>query len=184
MKKTLVALIAGLLVAVASPAMAVYVLLEPESSTVGLGQLFDVDLCATLGAGEYVDWYDIDVTFEPDELGFTGYALGDGLGDVTDDYSTDWGIPGLANVAQYSWSDLGNQAGKILLATLTFEALALGKTSLGFDFVEVKHGTYQYEEGWDLTQTGTQVDVVPIPAAVWLLGTGLLGLVGLRKRMK
>jgi hypothetical protein len=29
----------------------------------------------------------------------------------------------------------------------------------------------------------TQSSEVPVPAAVWLLGTGLLGLVGLRKRL-
>jgi hypothetical protein len=29
-----------------------------------------------------------------------------------------------------------------------------------------------------------QVNVVPIPAAVWLLGSGLVGLVALRRRMR
>jgi hypothetical protein len=51
---------------------------------------------------------------------------------------------------------------------------------LALDFAGKSHnGTYlTYEGHW----TGIQVSAVPVPAAVWLFGSGLLGLVGVARR--
>jgi hypothetical protein len=38
-------------------------------------------------------------------------------------------------------------------------------------------------DGWNHLD-GLQTNVVPVPAAIWLLSTGLLGLVGLRRKMR
>lgn len=54
-----------------------------------------------------------------------------------------------------------------------------------------QNGAYQYYEGYsagnypyyDTTQKFTS-NAVPIPAAVWLLGSGLIGIVGIRRRFK
>jgi hypothetical protein len=43
--------------------------------------------------------------------------------------------------------------------------------------------TEQFRMG-DLSAMGAQVSAVPIPGAVWLLGSGLVGLVGLKRRKK
>ena len=40
------------------------------------------------------------------------------------------------------------------------------------------------DAGFSTGEFGVKVETVPIPAAVWLLGGGLLGLVGLRRRFK
>jgi hypothetical protein len=41
-----------------------------------------------------------------------------------------------------------------------------------------------YSEIFNITVTGTAASPVPIPAAAWLFGSGLLGLVGLVRRKK
>ena len=38
--------------------------------------------------------------------------------------------------------------------------------------------------GWNVDDISVSGDVVPIPGAVWLLGTGLVALVGLKRRLK
>ena len=48
----------------------------------------------------------------------------------------------------------------------------------------LKSGTYTWTWGSGNTADSLTLEVVPIPAAVWLLGGGLIGLLGLRKRFK
>jgi hypothetical protein len=185
MKKVLVVLFAGLLIAFSIPAMAALVSLQPESPTVAVGESLKVGLIASLAPGEYIDWYDIDVSFEVGDLGFDTYMLGDTMSDDSEDFSRGNYTTGLANVAQLAWGDVSDQAGSILLASLYFDALAFGQTRLGFgDQMQVNYGQYEYQEGLDLSFEGATVNVVPIPGAIWLLGAGLISLVGLRRRKK
>jgi len=55
---------------------------------------------------------------------------------------------------------------------------ALGLTSVTFFNLGYGGGSYNY--GFDNVTTG----IVPIPAAVWLFGSGLLGLIGIARRKK
>ena len=41
-----------------------------------------------------------------------------------------------------------------------------------------------YTEKFNITLNGTAATVIPVPAAVWLFGSGLLGLVGVARRKK
>jgi len=74
----------------------------------------------------------------------------------------------------------------LLLATLTFQALLPGNLSLGIvsDLLDLNEGLiYFLDAPVDITAT-TSLTVVPLPAPVWLFGSGLLGLVGIARRKK
>jgi hypothetical protein len=52
------------------------------------------------------------------------------------------------------------------------------------NFYGVRITSTQYAFELDNIAVGQNINPVPIPAAVWLLGSGLLGLVGIRRRFK
>ena len=83
-------------------------------------------------------------------------------------------VPGL--LAQLTFGYAGN-AGEIYTLGLVDATQNFGSSATGPDF------------SLDLTDLGQgvfnpQVEVVPIPAAAWLLGSGLLALVGLRRKLR
>jgi hypothetical protein len=66
--------------------------------------------------------------------------------------------------------------------------LPLGEGSYAFDYYLWRYGlsTDPFGGTWDYTLTFEvgAASTVPVPAAVWLFGTGLLGLVGTARRKK
>jgi len=76
----------------------------------------------------------------------------------------------------------GATAGGIFKVPFGFAALAQDGVFRGMLFSLNDPGS-DFDWVWDSTDRPT-VGVVPIPAAVWLLGGGLIGLLGLRKRFK
>jgi len=76
-----------------------------------------------------------------------------------DEYASDLALNG-----KYILSDPGKEKGTLSFQ-LTFYPGNTGTITLG-------------------TYSNASASAVPIPAAVWLLGSGLLGLVGIRRRMK
>lgn len=83
--------------------------------------------------------------------------------------------------------------GQTLLFTAYFEAVGGGNfddTSVYFTYgsdvtplaVEGVEVNGVYTENHALTITAETISTVPVPAAVWLLGSGLFGLTGLRRR--
>jgi hypothetical protein len=49
---------------------------------------------------------------------------------------------------------------------------------------EYNFGISVGQSGWGVENVRMDVQVVPVPAAVWLFGSGLIGLVGLARRKK
>ena len=83
--------------------------------------------------------------------------------------------------------------GPILVGTLSFTGLSLGVSPMTMADNDTPAGNWFATDGTDLAglveyvvEPGelTDVNVVPVPAAVWLFGTGLLGLVGVARRRK
>jgi hypothetical protein len=83
--------------------------------------------------------------------------------------------------------------GSTLLATVDFTVLApILDGELDVWFADSPHGADQFKvdggifnmlvPNADYVAQGPDVGAVPVPAAVWLLGSGLLGLIGIRRR--
>ncbi|RMD63818.1 PEP-CTERM sorting domain-containing protein [Candidatus Parcubacteria bacterium] len=110
MRKTTLAFLITTLLALASPAQAITLSLEPASSTVNPGNSVALDLTVS-GLGDHtapsLGAFDVDIGYDPAKLNFTGYALGTLLGDVSlgeafDTSTGDSTPPGLIDLAELS----------------------------------------------------------------------------------
>ena len=71
---------------------------------------------------------------------------------------------------------------------IPFSSLSSGADLTAVDFIALEFETYpQSADGLEISIDSIHVvpiRVVPIPGAVWLLGSGLVGVIGLRRRSK
>jgi PEP-CTERM motif len=194
MRETLEKKTKGMLLALAlflapvGPGHAISIHLEPATQTVAPGTLLSVSLEAS-GLGDLsapsLGLWDVDIAFDPAILGFVGASFGTGLdlfglGSINDAFD----LGGLVDIFEVSLdlpSDLDTlQLGAFTLATLTFEALAVGSTPLTLTLDSVGDAL-----GAPLaaTASGAEVSVaVPEPGTLGLAGLGLAGLAWLRRR--
>jgi hypothetical protein len=185
-KSTLfVCMLCGLLLVGKPAAASVELNFTPDSSTVGLGGTIIIDVTIAGLDLEDLGAFDFNVNYDNSILSFLGYTLGGGLGDLSNDDALDLSLGdigfGQINLAEVSLFGLSGQADSFVLATLTFDALAAGSAMLTFSDVVLSDATG--EESIALGYSGVaNANVVPIPGAAWLLGSGLLGLAALRKR--
>jgi len=118
---------------------------------------------------------------QPIDLQFTGYTgdFGDGSGFSSGNFTVDGRSPGgellvvlKTNDFDYHWY-LFNKVGDDLAGTWDTSGVFGGKN--------LSHMTV-YEIG--TSDNGGPPQLVPVPAAVWLFGSGLIGLVGVARRRK
>jgi hypothetical protein len=164
---------------------------SPASTTVGRGDTFDVDVVISDLGTDLVGAFDFTVGFDPSIISSTDVQFGSSLGDpdpfafeTITGFSSDnvGGTVDAFNISLLLDFELTPlQAPSFTLATLSFQALSIGSTSLDFLFALVSD-----DLGLEIGSQGVsgEVSVVPIPAALWLFGTGLIGLIGLSRRKK
>jgi hypothetical protein len=177
MKTQLLRLIAAtaLLFGSGGVALADTVDFNPNTSDVRVGDSFSVDIVGdfTELAGGVID------------LGFDSAILRVDSVDIDPliwDFDPDGGGPAVGNVWPNIAFDVFNNdplTGTFTIATINLTALAEGSSSL---VILGASEFFSETELLDPTLIDGTVNVVPVPAAVWLFGSGLLGLVGVARR--
>ncbi len=160
------------------------VVLVPSATTVGAGQTVDIDVISNnpTGAGDLILFgFDID----PD-----GLASGLSLDSILLGSLFDPVVASVADVAGAISLDTtpGATVGQsVTLATLSFTATGTGTQSLfvrGFLSDGEDYGLY-FEDSFSdqdvIALTNITIAAVPVPAALWLFGSGLLGLLGIAR---
>jgi hypothetical protein len=200
MKKLLSIFILSIFLAFgASMAMAATISINPTGELYALpGEeiTFTVDFEAD-PAVAFGDAYAFNIGFDVAELSLVGWT--------NDLPGVDWGDFGTPEVGEGRIDNFNGylvfgadlpMIGDVQLATVTFNLLPSasidgspdvwfinepGLTTIGY--IDPGSTMPTYHEVADITgHEGADVAAVPIPAAVWLLGSGLLGLVGIRRR--
>lgn len=167
---------------------------DPLTQNVTAGSAANVALLITgLGEGQEpsLGAFDLAVHFDHTIIAFSSLSFGDpalgdqlDLGGVGSVSGFDAGTPGIVNLFEVSLdspADLDSlQAGSFILATLAFNGLAPGASSLNISINAL--GDALGDSLSAEIASGSINVAVPLPGAVWLLATALAGLAGLRKR--
>lgn len=173
---------------IGSQANAATVQVNPASISVGIGGTFQltvegVGFPATVGGGFILDWDSSALTLNTSEASVLSGLNANGW-DIS---SADTSNPGQLVVLASTFG--AGQAGAFDLVTLDFVANLPGLTiaGLGLNPIEGPTGNWTdplFNQNIVVDYTGATVTVntVPVPAAVWLFGSGLLGMIGIARR--
>ncbi len=189
-----------LLVGLSFQAQSAVIGFSPSSSSVDLGESFDVDLTISGLGDDILTGFDLDVNFDDSVLGFAGFDFGTGL-DVFGfglnlQFVNDLG--GLVNVFEVSFDfdiDLELfQPDEFVLGTFHFVGIGEGSSGLSVSappFGEALSGGFKFDPflGFEVaTALDMEVEAgsvnVPEPGVAFLFATGLLAFGAQRKLNK
>jgi hypothetical protein len=155
----------------------------PSISNVNVNDAFDVDVVISDLGSDLVGGFDISIDYDPAVLSATGVQFSDSLGDpdplffetITFSDTLIAGTVNAFNSSLLSTSELAalQPSGGFTILTLSFLADAIGTSALEFGFSLIS------DDGGIAISTSNQtgqVNVVPLPGAVWLMITALMGI--------
>jgi hypothetical protein len=158
---------------------------NPAAPTVAEGDVFGIELWVSgLGDGVHpsLGAFDIELTFDDSVLAFQSLQFGGYLSDSLgsqQSYSTGLGLVSLTEVSMLSNAELDAlQPPAFSLATLQFAMVQLAASTIGFQNVELSDGL------GSLFYANLQpaiVHAVPLPSALILLASALVGIGGVRR---
>ena len=160
--------------------------IDPPAQNYGIGDIITADLKISGLQYEDLGAFNLNLSYDNAILDYDSYALGTGLGNVVRDMSlADNALtPGIINLAGYI-NDSGFQEDEVILATLTFIGAGAGISELSIvDSIMYSDLGSPLSLYVSPNPGFVNVNHAPVPAAAWLLGSGLIGLVGIRARYR
>lgn len=169
-----------------SQAWAITLSFNPATSWIDVGDPIDISIAISGLENENLSTFDLNINYDAAILSFDKYVLGSGLGDLSNPMEAeDWSLGGgggtvhlseISLLLDFSW-----QHDSFTLATVSFTGISMGTSPLQFSNVILGD-----EWGNELSATlaDGSVNVVPVPTTILLMGSGIAGVLGLRKRFK
>ena len=190
----------GLLHMGAASAALVMVSFDPVNQTVVQGNPVSVDLVISDLGNEILTGFDLEISFDDSILSFQSFTVGPGptgldpsgldFGFFSYGFDLGLGTAAVGDVSVDSDATLqATQPDSFVLGTLAFDTLSIGTSALTISYALLAgeldaSGLSVTELQADLGAGSIEVSPIPVPAAIWLFGTGLIGLIGFSKRRK
>lgn len=160
--------------------------IDPPAQNYFIGDIITADLKISGLQNEDLGLFNLNLSYDDSILSYDSYTLGTGLGNGVMDISLadNFLTAGIINLAGYV-ADTSPQDDEVILATLNF----IG-TGAGISELSIVDSIMYSDSGSPLSLYASpnpgfvNVNHAPVPAAAWLLGSGLLGLVGIRSRCR
>ena len=151
-----------------------YATLNLLDSDISVGDIFDVEVWMQGdNIGQELLAFGFDVNNPNALLAYSGYTLNTSFDDIS---------LGANNVAGTAFPGITEDS--VLLGTLHFTANAAGTGNLQVlgEYDNLFSGAFYEIDGFDINANqDINVNAVPIPGALYLLGSGIIGLLGFRR---